>query len=194
MELNAIHREPCSTRSLRAANESVCLMQNLVATNSAALDVADLTKLCLKTFWSATWMEAPPILLQPEQFAGWMSVLHTLLVRPVPEVRHQGFCTNPTFGCRSCRSMEQFAGCTVFWSADHLTGSHICFTLTVAESAQYAKGTKCAHRASWKSCIAPAPSLCRRVSRQIRTTGSSGPGGRLKSGCSTSSAACAGDM
>jgi len=34
-------------------------------------------------------MEAPPILLQPDQFTGWMTVLHTLLVRPVPEVRHQ---------------------------------------------------------------------------------------------------------
>ena len=63
------------------------LPQNLVATNSTALDVAELIKLCLKTFWSATWMEAPPILLQPEQFGGWMMVLHTLLVRPVPEVR-----------------------------------------------------------------------------------------------------------
>jgi hypothetical protein len=62
-------------------------LQGLVATNSAALDVAELVKLCLKTFWSATWMEAPPILLQPEQFSGWMTVLHTLLVRPVPEVR-----------------------------------------------------------------------------------------------------------
>ena len=70
--------------------------QNLVATNSAALDVADLTKLCLKTFWSATWMEAPPILLQPDQFTGWMTVLHTLLVRPVPEVRSLGFWAHPT--------------------------------------------------------------------------------------------------
>ena len=61
-----------------------------MATNSTALDVAELIKLCLKTFWSATWMEAPPILLQPEQFGGWMTVLHTLLVRPVPEVRAGG--------------------------------------------------------------------------------------------------------
>ena len=70
-----------------AINKLQCILQGLVASNSAALDVAELVKLCLKTFWSATWMEAPPILLQADQFAGWMTVLHTLLVRPVPEVR-----------------------------------------------------------------------------------------------------------
>ena len=84
-----------------------------MATNSAALDVAELIKLCLKTFWSATWMEVPPILLQPEQFSGWMTVLHTLLVRPVPEVRIEAAAQGSTclaLSAYSCRQRHMAAG------------------------------------------------------------------------------------
>ena len=56
--------------------------------------MADLLKLCLKIFWSATYMEVPAALLQPDAFAAWMTALHTLVTRPVPAVcpRHR-VCT-----------------------------------------------------------------------------------------------------
>ena len=57
-------------------------------------------KLCLKIFWSATYMEVPALLLQPEPFAGWMTALHTLVVRPVPTVSgvpSEGFPMNQRF-------------------------------------------------------------------------------------------------
>ena len=62
------------------------VVQGLIALDSAALEVADLLKLCLKIFWSASYMEVPAVLLQPDTFAAWMTALHTLVLRPVPTV------------------------------------------------------------------------------------------------------------
>ncbi len=49
--------------------------------------VAEYIKLVLKIFWSSTYMEIPLVLLQPEQFVGWMQCLHTFIVRPVPPLQ-----------------------------------------------------------------------------------------------------------
>ena len=60
--------------------------QALLAANSAAPEVAELLKLVCKTFWSATYMEIPPQLLEASQFGGWMTALHTLVLQPMPTV------------------------------------------------------------------------------------------------------------
>lgn len=62
-------------------------MQQLLATNPASLEAAEVLKLALKTFWSAMYMGVPKAMLQQEQFAGWMTAFHTLMARPVPQVR-----------------------------------------------------------------------------------------------------------
>ena len=49
--------------------------------------VAELLKLICKAFWSATYMGIPDMLLQQEQFVGWMTCIHTLMDMPVPKAR-----------------------------------------------------------------------------------------------------------
>jgi hypothetical protein len=40
-------------------------------------------------FWSATFMAVPDLLLNMEQFSGWMMCLHQAMRKPLPWVRHQ---------------------------------------------------------------------------------------------------------
>lgn len=54
---------------------------------SSSPEAAELLKLGFKAIWSATYMEIPPPLAEPAAFAGWMTVLHTCILQPVPEVR-----------------------------------------------------------------------------------------------------------
>ncbi|KAK9839718.1 hypothetical protein WJX81_008385 [Elliptochloris bilobata] len=61
------------------------ILQNLLALNSASLEVAELLKLVLKTFWSATFMGVPAVLLRPDQFTGWTGCFLELIRRPVPQ-------------------------------------------------------------------------------------------------------------
>jgi hypothetical protein len=61
-------------------------LQGLLASESAALEVAELQKLVCKVFWSTTYMGIPPLLLQEAQFSGWMSCLLQAVQRPVPQV------------------------------------------------------------------------------------------------------------
>ncbi len=39
-----------------------------------------------KIFWSSCYMEIPDILLQQEQFVGWMQCLLAFITQPVPQV------------------------------------------------------------------------------------------------------------
>lgn len=59
--------------------------QNLLALNSSSLEVAELLKLVLKTFWSATFMGVPAVLLRSDQFNGWTGCFLELIRRPVPQ-------------------------------------------------------------------------------------------------------------
>jgi len=60
--------------------------QQLQATSATSEEAGEVTKLIFKVFWSATYMAVPAILLQPDQFAGWMNCFHTYLSRPLPQV------------------------------------------------------------------------------------------------------------
>ena len=60
--------------------------QGLLAAESAALEVAELQKLVMKVFWSATYIAIPPLLLQEAQFTGWLECLLEAVRRPVPQV------------------------------------------------------------------------------------------------------------
>ena len=46
------------------------IFQSLVANPSPSVDLADMLKLCCKTFWSACYLEMPALLAQEEQFRG----------------------------------------------------------------------------------------------------------------------------
>ena len=61
------------------------LFETLIATDSPSLNLADMTKLICKTFWSASYMEFPNILTQDErQFRGWLNGFLALLNKPLP--------------------------------------------------------------------------------------------------------------
>ena len=62
-------------------------VQSLLASESPAVEVAELQKLVLKIFWSATYMGIPALLLQEPQFVGWMTSLLQAVKQPVPQVR-----------------------------------------------------------------------------------------------------------
>ena len=62
-------------------------LQSLLALNASSLEVAELLKLVLKTFWSATFMGVPAVLLRPDQFTGWTTCFLELIRRPVPQAR-----------------------------------------------------------------------------------------------------------
>ena len=70
-------------------------LQQLIASNSPAVELAELMKLICKTFWSATYLEIPPLLLQPPVFTAWMECFEKLLVMPVPTVRNPN--RNPSY-------------------------------------------------------------------------------------------------
>lgn len=61
------------------------LFTSLLSHTEAATDLAVMLKLLLKTFWSSTYLEIPPTLLDPGQFEGWLKGILSLIVRPVPE-------------------------------------------------------------------------------------------------------------
>ena len=50
------------------------------------MEIAELQKLVLKIFWSATYMGIPALLLQEAQFVGWMTSLLEAVKQPVPQV------------------------------------------------------------------------------------------------------------
>ncbi|CAL5220954.1 g3058 [Coccomyxa viridis] len=61
------------------------LFQSLLASKSPAVEIAELQKLVLKIFWSATYMGIPALLLQEPQFVGWMTSLLQAVKQPVPQ-------------------------------------------------------------------------------------------------------------
>lgn len=64
------------------------IMQALLAVERPGIEVAEAQKLVCKAFWSCTYMQIPAILINNEQqFSGWMAVVHTMVVKPVPTVR-----------------------------------------------------------------------------------------------------------
>ena len=66
------------------------LMQSLLAMRDQAVLAAELQKLVLKIFWSATYMGIPALLLQEAQFVGWMTSLLEAVKQPVPQVGPMG--------------------------------------------------------------------------------------------------------
>ncbi|KAF8071226.1 SAD2 [Scenedesmus sp. PABB004] len=60
------------------------LMQQLVAAPAPSPQGAEFMKLICKVFWSATFMSVPELLLQQEQFSGWMMCLHQAMRKPLP--------------------------------------------------------------------------------------------------------------
>jgi len=64
------------------------VIQGLLQSGSQAEIAAELLKLICKAFWSATYMGIPDMLLQQDQFIGWMTCIHTLMDMPVPKVHH----------------------------------------------------------------------------------------------------------
>jgi hypothetical protein len=65
----------------------LALLQQLQANPSPSPQVALHSKLVLKVFWSSTFMGVPDVLLQQDQFAGWLTCLHHALTTRVPTVR-----------------------------------------------------------------------------------------------------------
>ncbi|DBB04276.1 hypothetical protein WJX77_005934 [Trebouxia sp. C0004] len=61
------------------------VFQGLLQSGSQAEIAAELLKLICKAFWSATYMGIPDMLLQQDQFIGWMTCIHTLMDMPVPK-------------------------------------------------------------------------------------------------------------
>jgi hypothetical protein len=54
--------------------------------------------LLLQIFWSATFMAVPDLLLQMDQFSGWMMCLHQAMRKPLPWVS-----TKAVFGKKTYR-------------------------------------------------------------------------------------------
>ncbi len=52
-----------------------------------------------KTFWSATYMEAPSALIVQEQFVGWMTCFRSFIIKPVvlPQVNLSDCSVGPAF-------------------------------------------------------------------------------------------------
>ena len=59
-------------------------VQGLLQQPGRSLEVAELVKLTLKVFWSATYLDIPPLLQQPPVFHDWMSVLAGVVEMPLP--------------------------------------------------------------------------------------------------------------
>lgn len=78
------------------------MLQGLLAVKSPAVVAAELTKLVLKIFWSATYMGIPALLLQEPQFVGWMTSLLEAVKQPVPQVRLRYHCNNCLQHVRPC--------------------------------------------------------------------------------------------
>eukprot|EP00879_Flechtneria_rotunda_P022091 GHRR01023309.1.p1 GENE.GHRR01023309.1~~GHRR01023309.1.p1 ORF type:complete len:1020 (+),score=395.54 GHRR01023309.1:417-3476(+) len=62
----------------------LALMQQLVASPAPTPQVAEFMKLICKVFWSSTFMAVPDVLLQPQQFSGWMMAFHQAVRKPLP--------------------------------------------------------------------------------------------------------------
>lgn len=59
------------------------MLQHLLAQPTQSADVATMVKLLLKMFWSCIYLEIPVKLLEPDMFNGWMSIIISLIARPV---------------------------------------------------------------------------------------------------------------
>jgi hypothetical protein len=71
---------PCCAQTL------LHIFQQLLAAPALTPEVCTYTKLVLKCFWSATYVDIPPLLLKPEVCAGWMGALMTCMQQDLPEV------------------------------------------------------------------------------------------------------------
>lgn len=60
------------------------LFQQLLAMDSPSPERGELLKLICKNFWSATYLFIPPLLVQHDQFLGWMTCLLQLVMLQVP--------------------------------------------------------------------------------------------------------------
>lgn len=60
------------------------LFQQLLAMDSPSPERGELLKLICKNFWSATYLFIPPLVVQHDQFLGWMTCLLQLVMLQVP--------------------------------------------------------------------------------------------------------------
>lgn len=60
------------------------IFNSLLSLDTHDPQIAVYLKLVCKVFWSATYMGIPDVLLQPEQFMGWMTGVHLALMKPLP--------------------------------------------------------------------------------------------------------------
>lgn len=60
------------------------VLQSLLALPGCSPEVAELLKLCLKTFWSSIYLDIPPLLQDAPVFHAWMAAVGQLIERPLP--------------------------------------------------------------------------------------------------------------
>ncbi|XP_074569121.1 importin beta-like SAD2 [Curcuma longa] len=60
------------------------IFNKLLQITNPSIEVAELTKLVCKIFWSSIYLEIPQLLLAPNVFSAWMALFLNLLERPVP--------------------------------------------------------------------------------------------------------------
>jgi hypothetical protein len=77
-------RAPLDAAVAAAFGPLLALLQALLANPSPSPDLAEMIKLCLKCYWSATYMEVPAALAGGAAFEGWMAAIHGALERPPP--------------------------------------------------------------------------------------------------------------
>ena len=63
----------------------LAMLQSLIGTTDRRSDVAlaSLVKLIVKTYWSATYLDVPPILMAGESFGAWITCMHQLITRAI---------------------------------------------------------------------------------------------------------------
>lgn len=79
-----MERAPMNTVIENSFPTMLHIFQAILAESNRTVEMAELVKLICKTFWSATFMSIPPVLVRDDQFVGWMTCLHTFINMPVP--------------------------------------------------------------------------------------------------------------
>ena len=64
----------------------LAMLQSLIGTTDRRSDVAlaSLVKLIVKTYWSATYLDVPPMLMAGESFGAWITCMHQIITMDIP--------------------------------------------------------------------------------------------------------------
>eukprot|EP00899_Mesostigma_viride_P026574 jgi/Mesvir1/7100/Mv09206-RA.2 len=60
------------------------MAEALLQVENPGAEVAELLKLICKIYWSSTYLEMPPTLMEPNVFSSWMTFFQALIHKPVP--------------------------------------------------------------------------------------------------------------